>query len=65
MLVWSKVNMKIEISELVNKTKSWQEVVSLRIISLLLYCTFEAIFIWHIACVNTILSTRSLAQVGR
>lgn len=48
LLIWSKINTKIEISELVNSRKSWQAVIVQRLIYLLLYCTFEAIFIQHV-----------------
>lgn len=38
----------MEISELVNRRKSWQAVTVQRLIYLLLYCTFEAIFFQHV-----------------
>lgn len=50
-----KVNNKVP--EMLSGTKSRQEVILLRLISFLLYCTFEAILIQCIACmrVHTVL----------
>lgn len=45
-----KVNNKVP--EMLSGTKSRQEVILLRLISFLLYCTFEAILIQCIACVR-------------
>lgn len=45
-----KVNNKVP--EMLSRTKSRQEVILLRLISFLLYCTFEAILIQCIACVR-------------